>query len=1340
MTRPVRYTLYGVGAAVLLAIILIAAAIITLRSAWFRDKVRARIVYEIENATGGRAQIGAFDLNWSTLTASVRGLVIHGTEGPGQAQLFRADLVKVGLKIISIWKKKVDLESLVVLRPQVNVIIYPDGRTNFPKPRAARKRGKGTVQTILDLAVRHFNLSGGTVQFQMRRTPLDVVGENLRALVLYEAGPPRYRGDIGFQKLDITPGQMKTMPFDVAGKFVLERDRVDITAARFSLGESSVDVKGSVVDFAAPRANLDYAAHIFLKDVPPPFRIASIPNRGAIVLGGQASLSGASRFAVSGRLKASGLEFEERGIRVHGIAVTSAVSVTPDRVDFNDISATALRGRVTGRAEIVNFREFRVDVDVSGFSLEDLTHLQGVRHVDWNGTMSGPVRIAGEFRRGLPADVTVAARMSIAPAAGPNPVEGLIDMTYRRRGGLLSFAPSHLETHYTRADFSGVLGRALNVKAATSDLNDVEPAIAMFSSGPPAPLPIALDRGTGNFQGTISGPLNNPAIQGHAVATNLVWEKRKFDRAEADINVTRNGVAARNATVQLGRIRGSGAVQVGLRGWKAPPEEPFTGSFTAQAPNAADAIAALGAAPLDVASGPATASGTLSGTLGTFQIAAHAQALKVVAWNQPVDRVEGDVRYTDTLLEVPAAHLEIGRSAVEVSGSYQHPKNDWKQGRARFQIQSAEVALASLTEVQELAPGLEGALEPRLAGEIVITQSGFRPGAINGAVAVRDLSFSGERLGSLALNASTKGDVLAASIKGDLAGSAVTGSSDFTLRDDYPARGSISFTPMRFSTLAARFVRPKPGEGQPPFEGIVEGRMDFSGSTLDAKSWRASLQLPVLEIHPSTTLVELPNPQDFTVRNTGPVLLDLDSRGVRVRQAVFRGKDTNLMVTGDVGFGVRNPWNLRVRGALNLTLLRDFERNVYSSGALALDVSVRGALARPDIYGRLDLKNGSVNFTDFPNGIDNANGIIFLYRDRATIDSFTAESGGGKINVSGFVGFAAIPTFHLTAQATDVRVRYPEGVSSTMNANLGYTGTLDRSVLSGDVTITRVGFNPRSDLGSILAATAQPVRAPARPNKFEQGLRFDIRIVTSPQVQFETKLTRDVQAEANLRLRGDPIRPILLGRIIINQGEVIFFGNQYTIDSGQILFVNAAKIEPQVNLDLETRARGVDITFHVSGPVDKLNVSYRSDPPMPSADIIALLATGRTPSASTTPGLSGTAQQQLSQSWEQAGASALLSQAIANPIAGRLQRFFGVSRLKIDPSITGLTTTNAAARITLEQNITQNLTLTFVTDLSRPQAQAIRLEWDFTRNWSGVALREENGLFGIDFLYKKQFK
>ena len=73
---------------------------------------------------------------------------------------------------------------------------------------------------------------------------------------------------------------------------------------------------------------------------------------------------------------------------------------------------------------------------------------------------------------------------------------------------------------------------------------------------------------------------------------------------------------------------------------------------------------------------------------------------------------------------------------------------------------------------------------------------------------------------------------------------------------------------------------------------------------------------------------------------------------------------------------------------------------------------------------------------------------------------------------------------------------------------------------------------------------------------------------------------------------------------------MVFFGNKYSINQGSISFFNPAKIDPILNIDLETKARGVDVILTVSGPITKLNVSYRSDPPLQFSDIVALLATG----------------------------------------------------------------------------------------------------------------------------------
>ncbi|MBM3776259.1 MAG: hypothetical protein FJW37_14025, partial [Acidobacteria bacterium] len=84
------------------------------------------------------------------------------------------------------------------------------------------------------------------------------------------------------------------------------------------------------------------------------------------------------------------------------------------------------------------------------------------------------------------------------------------------------------------------------------------------------------------------------------------------------------------------------------------------------------------------------------------------------------------------------------------------------------------------------------------------------------------------------------------------------------------------------------------------------------------------------------------------------------------------------------------------------------------------------------------------------------------------------------------------------------------------------------------------------------------------------------------------------------------------------------------------------------------------------------------------------------------------------------------------------QRFFGVSRLKIDPSLAGVEN-NPQARLTIDQQITRDITFTYITNVTSSNPQVVRVEWAISRTWSAVAVREENGLFGVDFLYKRRF-
>ena len=81
----------------------------------------------------------------------------------------------------------------------------------------------------------------------------------------------------------------------------------------------------------------------------------------------------------------------------------------------------------------------------------------------------------------------------------------------------------------------------------------------------------------------------------------------------------------------------------------------------------------------------------------------------------------------------------------------------------------------------------------------------------------------------------------------------------------------------------------------------------------------------------------------------------------------------------------------------------------------------------------------------------------------------------------------------------------------------------------------------------------------------------------------------------------------------MNEGEVQIFGNRYTVNRGDVRFVNPVRIDPIFDMDLETKARSVTVNIAISGTMQKLNVNYSSDPPLQPREIIALLAVGRAP-------------------------------------------------------------------------------------------------------------------------------
>jgi translocation and assembly module TamB len=286
-----------------------------------------------------------------------------------------------------------------------------------------------------------------------------------------------------------------------------------------------------------------------------------------------------------------------------------------------------------------------------------------------------------------------------------------------------------------------------------------------------------------------------------------------------------------------------------------------------------------------------------------------------------------------------------------------------------------------------------------------------------------------------------------------------------------------------------------------------------------------------------------------------------------------------------------------------------------------------------------------------------------------------------------------------------VRVRYPEGVSTVANADLRLAGTAERSTVTGAITILRTGFNPQSDFSSIIAKSAEPVRTPPARAGLLGGMNFDVQIETAPDIQFQSSLTQDLQVEANLRLRGNATNPGLLGRINITQGQLVFFGARYNINQGSVAFYNPLKIDPILDIDLETKARGIDVTLTVPGRSTS-STSRRARTRRSSSTIVAV---GYRPCATSPrrwrprPRAAGPADGRL-------GAA---GQAIASPVAGRLQRFLRNQQLRIDhPARRRNQPAGAPHRRAAGP---RDITITYIT---ASITQSVRVEWSVTRHWS----------------------
>lgn len=1336
MRRILRWTLRLLAVLAVLLALLSIAGLLLLRTQWLRERIRERIIAEAEKATGGKVELRRFDFDPSTLRVSVDEFVLHGKESATEPPLASVRGIKVGIRVVSFLGRRAYLESLMVDQPKVRIVTYADGTTNIPGPQVPRPDQATIFEQFVAISARHFELKDGVFEYDHHRVPITLRAEDLRVNFAWEREGPRYRGTVSAAPFHFHWPIFHPLRFDTEVHLTMDKQGLHFERAELKHEGGKIVAKGTVKGYRSPVVDVDVESTLPMSAYAKPLKLPVSPVGSAHFVGKLHYEAG--EYLVTGKMNGEGLAVRQPAWSVEDVKVRSEVRVEPDLVTFRDLQVAALGGTFQGAGTVRHWRDFQVKGATSAMTLDRIRRMQNsVRPFAWSGFVSGPVEMTGQVTGSGFHNMLVNSHLVIEPGEGQIPLDGTLQIRYAQAPNTLDLATSYLRTPRTRVDFEGQTGDRMRVMLDSTDLNEFLPVLAFLSETPPHEMPVQLDGGHLRFDGIVHSPLNTPRVQGVLDATRLVVEKRRIDAVSATVDVDAQRVVARNLKLQQDGAQVEGDLQLSLNNWMLVRDESeVLAHLEIRKASLEELLKQNGAVALK---GLISGSVTLEGTALAPVVHARFNLSQLAAAGETFAQARMQVDYANRVLEIKdgAAEGSVGRLVFH--SRYEHEEDRYDSGTLKWHAEGNGLRLSGLDAVRRYRNDVEAMVDLNADGIVKLNQRDPRLEFLNGGLRVRDLVLAKKPLGNIAFRTTTTEERLAITAVGRFLGTAVHGTGEWSLRNQASGLGEIQFDTLSFAKV--REILPALGiTQQVPFDGTLRGGVVFSGSLRKPDTLEARVDLNQLQLQPSNESGQLSAAvvQELTLRNESPMTFEIDRDGVRVLEANLLGKDTNLQIGGGIVRGNRPSWNVNLKGGLNLGIFQNYVSGLRTTGQAVVNATVRGAFDRPQLGGRMEIQDASVYHRDLTNGIDKATGVVAFDRNRALLQNFTAQSGGGDLKLNGFVTFGSSEepmSYRLNGQLERVRIRYPEGTSTTVNASLSLTGTADQSLVGGTVTVLRSGFTPRTDIGSLIFAPAKPIQTPTTSSLL-RGMQFDVHVVSIPNLQLETSLTKGVQATADIRLRGSPSKPVVLGTVSVTQGELNFFGTSYTITRGTVSFFNAARIEPVLDLDLETTVRAVTVNMNISGPVDKPNIAYRSDPPLQTQDIIALLAVGRTPTGSTVASQTNLAGQG---SGLYAGTATLLGQALSAGVSSRLNRFFGVSRVKIDPQLVGLDTA-PQARLTIEQQFSRDITVTYVTNLTGTLQQLVRLQWDIKKNWSVVGVRDENGVVGGDILFRKRFK
>jgi autotransporter translocation and assembly factor TamB len=305
----------------------------------------------------------------------------------------------------------------------------------------------------------------------------------------------------------------------------------------------------------------------------------------------------------------------------------------------------------------------------------------------------------------------------------------------------------------------------------------------------------------------------------------------------------------------------------------------------------------------------------------------------------------------------------------------------------------------------------------------------------------------------------------------------------------------------------------------------------------------------------------------------------------------------------------------------SVNFMRQFIPGVEElDGDAALDVDVRGTIARPVLSGSGDMTINVARMIDptFP-AVQNFKARLKFANDAVTIEQFGGELSGGHFKVTGGVTFPKLTTPNLDFQlkAESALIARNDTVTARADADIKISGPFKSANVTGTVATTNSQFLKNLDL--------IPIGLPGRPAPQPPSSRPDFSIPQPPfrdwtfDVTIKTKepfLIRGNLANggavSDLHLTGTGLHPDLQGWIRLDNIDATLPFSRLEISSGFLYFDPSDPLNPKIDMHGRSVIRDYTINVYIYGRTLAPEAIFTSEPPLPQEEIISLLATGTT--------------------------------------------------------------------------------------------------------------------------------